>query len=48
MKLMKIKLTQLKSFAVRKMNEFDAYIDRGMLPGKLNTARYGCVLNALN
>ena len=30
MKLMKIKLTQLKSFAVRKMNEFDAYIDRGI------------------
>jgi len=30
MKLMKIKLTQLKSFAVRKMNEFDAYIDHGI------------------
>ena len=30
MKLMKVKLAQLKSFAIRKINEFDAYIDRGI------------------
>ena len=30
MKLVKTKLAQLKSFAIKKMNEFDAYIDRGI------------------
>ena len=30
MKLIKTKLAQLKSFAIKKINEFDAYIDRGI------------------
>ncbi len=30
MKLMKARLAQLKSFAVKKLNEFDAYIYRGI------------------
>ena len=30
MKLMKAKLVRLKAFAVKKLNEFDAYIDRGI------------------
>ena len=30
MKMIKARLSQFKSFAVKKLEEFDAYIDRGI------------------